>query len=118
MFERDRNGNTKLGESRHLKDLNKVVDSERALEQFRIGRSLEEALIYTDFPVITYRDLLEKAKANISNAQTQLNLVRDGLNEDDNEILKDIIRLVRDVAYSLKGRLSEIRDNDTINDDV
>ena len=44
-----REGQTRLGESRNLKILNKVVDSSEALKAFRSGISLEEASQYSDY---------------------------------------------------------------------
>ena len=116
-FERDHDGNTRLGESRRIKDLNRVVEKPAALEQFRKGRSLDEALIYTGLPVESYRLLLQKAKTNISDAQIQLNQVREGLTEYDEVILDDINILIQDVSNILKGRLEQFRDADKENVD-
>lgn len=112
IFERDEYGHTKLGESRHLKDLNRVVANDIALKQFRSGRTLDEALIYTDGPVTTFRSLLKKAKSNLEQSRNQLYLIRDGLTTNDKMILTDINRIARDVRITLEGRLDEARHPD------
>ncbi len=43
-------GQTRLGDSRQLKVLNKVVQSKEALHAFRSGKSLSEASQYSDYP--------------------------------------------------------------------
>lgn len=43
MFERDNRGNTKLGESRHIGTLGKVLDNSKSLEALRMGQSLQTA---------------------------------------------------------------------------
>ena len=44
-----REGQTRLGDSRNLKILNKIVNSSEALKAFRKGVSLEEASQYSDY---------------------------------------------------------------------
>lgn len=53
----DSNGDTRLGESRNLGKLNKVVENDRALGLFKSGRSLDDAIMYTDEP----SDLVSRA---------------------------------------------------------
>ncbi len=98
-------GRTRLGESRNFRDLNKVVASADALLQFRNGRSLNEALIYTDAPADTFRILLLEAKKNLQESQNQLYLIREGLSKDDLSILEDIEILVEDITSALRGRI-------------
>lgn len=117
IYKRDEDGRTKLGESRHLRDLNKVVASKEGLSQFRSGRSLDEALLYTDAPVTAFRMLLSKSKGNLRDAQNQLYLVRAGLSADDKIVLLDISRLARDIRIALEGRLEEARHLDHEFDD-
>lgn len=48
MFQRTEGGRTKLGESRNLSQLSKVVTSEEGLKRFRQGMSLAQAYLLTD----------------------------------------------------------------------
>lgn len=48
MFEKDETGKTRLGESRNLRELTKVVVSEEGLKKFRQGMSLSQAYKMTD----------------------------------------------------------------------
>jgi len=48
MFEKTDKGKTRLGESRNLKELSKVVASEEGLRLFRTGVSLDQAFRLTD----------------------------------------------------------------------
>ena len=62
-----REGQTRLGDSRNLKILNKVVSSSEALKAFRSGTSLNEASHYSDYS----DELLE---GHISNALKEIKL--------------------------------------------
>ena len=49
-FEETTEGRTRLGESRNLKQLNKIVSNKSALKAWRDGASLELAAMYTETP--------------------------------------------------------------------
>ena len=117
IFKGDAQGRTRLGESRNFRYLNKVVASPEALSQFISGRSLHEALLYTDEPLNAFRDLVTKSKSNLQDAQNRLYLIREGLNRDDMIIATDIGRMARDVRITVEGRLEETRDSDSGFDD-
>ncbi len=50
MFEKNSEGITRLGESRNLSDLNRVIENEKALLAFREGRPLPDAVLLTEKP--------------------------------------------------------------------
>ena len=106
IFER-KDGRTPLGESRHFRDLNKVVASEVALREFRQGRTLDDALVFTDAPVESFRTLLRTAINTLEGAQRQLRLIRNGLKESDKETLTDLRLLISDILSALRGRLED-----------
>lgn len=113
IFER-KDGRTRLGESRHLRDLNKVVDSDIALDQFRDGRTLQEALIYTDAPAENFRNLLRTAKSQLQDSQEQLYLVRSGLQIGDKKLLEDITYLADDISTVLAKRMRRINEAESV----
>lgn len=62
-------GRTRIGESRNLKMLARVVKSERALGKFREGLSLEQADLFTEGPSILLRKTLIELEQKFSIAQ-------------------------------------------------
>ncbi len=106
IFEK-KDGRTRLGESRNFRYLNKVVANEMARTEFRNGRTLQEALLYTDMPAEIFRSLLSVAKDKLQESQRQLYLVREGLNEGDKDRLQDIRYLARDMESVLNQRLRD-----------
>ncbi|MEO0369112.1 MAG: hypothetical protein AAF197_10060, partial [Pseudomonadota bacterium] len=48
MFQKGEDGKTRLGESRNLKELTRVVASDEGLRKFRQGMSLSQAFKMTD----------------------------------------------------------------------
>lgn len=105
-------GRTRLGESRHFRDLNKVVAKEIALKEFRENhRTLQEALLYTDQPAENLRKLLQTAKRSLQDGLEQVYLVRGGLDENHSELLKDIEFLTEDISAILSKRLRRARES-------
>lgn len=109
MFE-EKDGRTRLGESRNFRKLNKVVASEIALEQFRNGYDLDEALIYTDGPSETFRKLLEDSRENLKRANGQFYLIRDGLKNSDQDLLENIRDLADNLDIVLTKKLRRARE--------
>ena len=109
-FERT-DGRTRLGESRHFRDLNKVVASDVALAEFRDNRrTLQEALLYTDQPAENLRNLLQTAKKSLQDGLEQVYLVREGLDRGHSELVQDIEFLTEDIAAILSQRLRRAKD--------
>lgn len=109
IFEK-KDGRTRLGESRHFRELNRVVASDIALKEFRNDRTLQEALLYTDAPAETFRELLRKAKSHLQESQDQLYLVREGLLLTDKKLVEDIFYLTEGIEAILGKRLRRVRD--------
>ena len=104
IFEKH-DGRTRLGESRHFGDLNKILASETALLEFQNGRTLQEALIFTDEPVENIRSLLTLAKENLQDSLDKLYLVRDGFVASDRVLSEDIRYLAEDIEAALAKRV-------------
>ena len=104
-------GRTRLGESRHFRDLNKVVASDIALTKFRDNeRTLQEALLYTDQPAENLRNLLQTAKRSLQDGLEQVYLVREGLDPSHGELLQDIEFLTEDISAIVSQRLRRAKD--------
>lgn len=107
FFEKDQQGNTPLGESRNIKQLNAVVANNRALEAFEGKARLDEAYLLTGEPMDAFRTLLDEARVKLQAAQNQLHLVRE-FEESDLDILKEIASLVRGMNLLVSEKMLQI----------
>ncbi len=94
IFEQNSEGQTRIGESRNLQKLARVVTESKALEKFRGGRSLVEADLLTSGPVEAFRNSLGEAKSRLETARDCVHLVEKFSNEDA-DLLKEIQKLSR-----------------------
>ncbi|MGN6639697.1 MAG: ParB N-terminal domain-containing protein [Mucilaginibacter sp.] len=111
MFARNKAGFTRLGESRNLRLLNKVVDNPRALEAFRKEKSLSDAALLTDEPVEIFRTSITEALSKIQTARDYMHLVDDA-NSMHEDILLEIRQISKAISNSLKAKFSENDDED------
>ena len=75
-------GATKLGDSRNLDKLARIVSHEKALTELRRDATLEQADIFTSGPLDAVRSLMLEAENRISGAQSTLSIA-DGITESD-----------------------------------
>jgi hypothetical protein len=94
LFEKNSESQTRLGESRNLQKLARVVVEPKALEKFRAGRPLAEADLLTSGPVEAFRTSLSEAKARLETARDCVHLIEKFSNEDGDQ-LKEIQKLSR-----------------------
>lgn len=94
IFEENSEHQTRLGESRNLEKLARVVDEPKALAKFRAGRSLAEADLLTSGPLDAFRTSLSEAKARLETARDCVHLIEKFSNEDGDQ-LKEIQKLSR-----------------------
>jgi len=94
IYEKNAEGETRLGESRNLEKLAKVVAAPAALRKFKTGRSLDEAYLLTSGPVESFRHSLRDSKARLETARDCIHLVED-FSTDDADLLKEIQKLAR-----------------------
>lgn len=97
---------SRIGESRNFDKLNRIVSHSLALEKFKEGVSIDEADLYTEGPIQTLRNLLDKAKHDLSNAQGVLSLVSE-LEHLDIEQALQIKNLATQIHSSIKARVEE-----------
>ena len=106
LFEKDSEGHTRLGESRNLKDLNKVVDNEQALAAFREGYTLTNATLYTDAADESFHKFLLASKTTLSQANGQVYLLKKK-NEQDLELLEEIMKMAKGMIGSVTAMFEE-----------
>lgn len=68
LYEKDKKGKTKVGESRNLRLLSAVVNNPRALSAFRSGSSLKVAFQFTSDQVAEFIELLYQAEVSLIEA--------------------------------------------------
>ena len=94
LFEENSEGQTRLGESRNLQKLARVVVEPKAVEKFRAGRPLAEADLLTSGPVEAFRTSLSEAKARLETARDCVHLI-EKFSTEDGDLLKEIQKLSR-----------------------
>ena len=110
IFERN-GGTTRIGESRRLKELNAVVDSPKALEQFDVmNKPLSEAVQYTGLPIENFRGAVTLATRQTQLAYDMLVAIDEGLEEIDRDSTKELKNRSRDLSDSINRRLDELED--------
>ena len=108
IFEQNSEGQTRIGESRNLQKLARVVvePNGKALEKFRAGRPLAEADLLTSGPVEAFRNSLSEAKSRLETARDCVHLV-EKFSADDGDLLKEIQKLSRLLSNHVDDTLLE-----------
>jgi hypothetical protein len=108
IFEQNSEGHTRIGESRNLQKLARVVadPKSKALEKFRAGRPLAEADLLTNGPVEAFRNSLSEAKSRLETARDCVHLV-EKFSADDGDLLKEIQKLSRLLSNHVDDSLLE-----------
>lgn len=96
----------KLGESRNFDKLSRIVDNDLARTKFIEGASLDDADLFTEGPIGTFRKLLGKAKNDLEIAQGVLSLVSE-LDSQDLDLTLQIKNLATQLHSAIKGRTEE-----------
>lgn len=97
IFAENSERQTRLGESRNLEKLARVVVEPKALEKFRAGRPLAEAGLLTSGPLEAFRTSLSEAKARLETARDCVQMIETFSTEDSDQ-LKEIQKLSRLLA--------------------
>jgi hypothetical protein len=108
LFKRLFDPEVKIEESRDLKALNAIIGSTSALEIYKEGASLSEALYYTSEIIDTFKDFIANAKKALINAKNCI----EKLPEPDSEVdvLIDQVREIERIAKTIRGGLQVDRD--------
>lgn len=91
MFERDNRGNTKLGESRNIGMLGKVLDNPKSLHALRMGQSLPTAYRLTPHGRDDFVRHMNQAIEELKQANANLHAV----NHDDDRAKKTVIEALK-----------------------
>lgn len=103
-------GKTRLGESRNLDLLSKVVGNEEALSAFRHGAPLKEAAMLTDVPLSIFQEAIRKAKMYLETARNYIHEVP-ALSQEEARVLENIKTLAGDLTTLVRKRLSNPEDD-------
>jgi hypothetical protein len=111
LFDRDSEGQTRLGESRNLKSLNTVLGNEAALVAFHGGKSLQDALRLTEHPAQVFRGALLGARSSLQLARDYMHFIKKPTSVEF-DLLDEIERICEGVkaaikAYAEKGKTSK-----------
>jgi 5S rRNA maturation endonuclease (ribonuclease M5) len=94
---------SRLGDSRNLGTLAKVVSSSKALIYFRKGRSLEQARIFTDEPAEVLHTLIKNSLQNISDAKDQMVFI-ESIPKEQMGVFEELINSARDLQTLANSR--------------
>ncbi len=111
IFERNSEGKTRVGESRRLSDLAKVIGTPQAVDAFRSGRPLVEALLLTGAPTENFKQAISDAIARVKDAQDNLSHKLELSSTDLND-LQTLFMLTKTVRDAVRLRLSEDEDDE------
>lgn len=103
MFEKNGEGFTRLGESRNLRLLNKVVESPKALEAFRKEKSLKDAVLLTNEPQEIFHSSIQTSLNNLQTARDYMHLIEQH-DATYQEILLEITKLGRTISATLRAQ--------------
>lgn len=95
-------GRTRLGESRNLRVLARVIDKERALARFRDGASLDEADLFTEGPLILLQKTMIEIEHRFSVAQDALKSI-ESIPDGDRERARALERAARNLRASIEA---------------
>ncbi|HNN13407.1 MAG TPA: ParB/Srx family N-terminal domain-containing protein [Anaerolineales bacterium] len=106
IFEKSNEGKSRVGESRNLSVLNKIVENKKALKAWEDGASLENAAMLTEAPMEIFKTSIMQSQSNLDLARSYSHLV-DKPEQTFLEILRDIKRIAGDLHSVLQGRLDD-----------
>ncbi len=109
MFEKNDQNTTRLGESRNLKYLSKVVANDDALKAFRNGMPLIDAKDLTEAPIEIFQSALMQARDRLILARGTLHLILLPTISDD-ETLGEISLIARDMRRVVTSKIAEAED--------
>jgi hypothetical protein len=105
MFKETANGQTRLGESRNIKNLATIIGHPQALEKFNTNLSIDDALLWTDEPSEMFRQLLAEAREKLSSSINRLPHAKD-VNQSDLETVNDMRDQLIHIRNTIRSRLS------------
>lgn len=98
---------TRLGESRNLKQLNEILGVAKARLAFESGKSLEEALIYTEEPSDIFSKSIQESLKKINTANSYVHSVEQP-KESDEQSVSEINAISENLRYLIRKKLDSI----------
>ncbi len=102
LYKKDRKGQTRVGESRNLRFLAAVIDSEKAANAFRNGALLKIAYQMTADVSVDFSELLYQAEAALTEASSMVATVK--FQDDIYEVAKRISENIKMIGRQLKEK--------------
>lgn len=108
IYKKDRDGTTRLGESRNLRTLAAVISSPKAIEAFRRGASLQSSYRLTNFIGEDFITYLYESENTIMEAASLVANV--DFSEDAYEIIRRISQNVKLIGKTLQSKRTDEQD--------
>jgi hypothetical protein len=106
LFEKNSQGQTRIGESRNLRELSAVVGNQGALAAFRHGSSLLEAELLTEEPTKMFRTAILESRGKLAQARDRIHLVTMPAKEDS-EVLSEIQVIAQNLETLVNAKISQ-----------
>jgi len=106
VSEKDSQGRTRLGESRNLSKLNAIVLESEAVTLFREGRTLDDALLYTEEPYELFKKSISDSLYSLRDAQKNFHHVSEP-QETDFKTLNELSKIANDLKDLVQFKISK-----------
>lgn len=106
LFKETDSGSTRLGESRNLKYLNKIVQNDQALEAFKSGERIDRAAMLTSIPLENLLMYLSEVKNGLDLANETMRII-DNPTQSHVKLSKDIVRIAKQLEGSIKAMCND-----------
>lgn len=106
VSEKDSQGRTRLGESRNLSKLNAIVLESEAVALFRDGRTLDDALLYTEEPYELFKKSISDSLYSLRDAQKNFHHVSEP-GETDFKTLNELSKIANDLKDLVQFKISK-----------
>lgn len=106
VSEKDFQGRTRLGESRNLSKLNAIVLESEAVNLFREGRTLDDALLYTEEPYELFKKSISDSLYSLRDAQKNFHHVSEP-QETDFKTLNELSKIANDLKDLVQFKISK-----------
>jgi hypothetical protein len=106
MFAKDQNGRTVLGESRNLRELACIVESEDATQVLIDTGRIDEAFLYTDGPQAALQRAMEDAQSKLLTIWNMLPKTRP-LTEEHGSMAQTLFEDAKDIRNYIREKMDE-----------
>lgn len=115
IFKKNSEGFTRLGESRKLTELNKILDPKfpKALDAFNDGKSLVESVRLTDLPIEVFLKSLNDSLENLKTSRDYLHQISEPVLSAEDTLLElsKLARIMRTAVQDINIENSDLNDD-------